>query len=214
MGAGDLPEFDAWWDYNRPAETEKRFRELLPRARESGDSCYHAQLLTQLARTLGLQQSFEEAHATLDQAAALLDCADRTTRVRYLLERGRVFNSSGNPAKARPLFMEAWELSRDGEGALQNFAIDAAHMMGIIEPLPKQLEWSFKALEIAEPTKSHWRAALYNNIGWTYHDLGEYRKSLEFLEKGLVLREESGKQPALTIARDSVEKLKALLGQV
>jgi len=210
---GDLPKFDEWWDYTQPAETEQRFRELLPRAAASADCSYHSQLLTQLARTLGLQKRFDEAHAVLDDAEALLDRADATTRVRYLLERGRVFNTSEHPDRARPLFLQAWELACGGGEPLSNLAIDAAHMLGIIEPLKQQLEWSMQALEIAERTNSHWRAALYNNIGWTYHDLGDYRKSLEYLEKGLLLREQAGKEPALTMARDSVAKLKALLDE-
>jgi hypothetical protein len=33
-----LPDFDAWWDYDQPAATEQRFRELLPQADTSGSA--------------------------------------------------------------------------------------------------------------------------------------------------------------------------------
>ena len=36
--------------------------------------------------------------------------APARVRLRYLLERGRVLNSSGKPDEARPLFLQAWEL--------------------------------------------------------------------------------------------------------
>ena len=56
------------WDYNDPAGTGKKFLELLPDAKASGDRSYLAQLLTQIARTRGLQMKFDEAHKTLDEA--------------------------------------------------------------------------------------------------------------------------------------------------
>src|SRR5688500_12792231 len=120
-------DFDSLWSYDDPAATEGRFREILPQAIESGDRGYHAELLTQIARTQGLQRQFADAHNTLDRALDILPQATARARIRYLLERGRVFNSSGEPENGRPLFMEAWDLARaNGE---DNLAVDAAHMV-------------------------------------------------------------------------------------
>ncbi|GAC1365533.1 MAG: hypothetical protein NVSMB3_14150 [Acidobacteriaceae bacterium] len=89
-----LPDFDKIWDYGQPAVTEARFRALLPAAEATGAD-YHLQLLTQIARTQGLQamdgkpELFAAAHATLDQVERALDSARPVVRVRYLLERGR-----------------------------------------------------------------------------------------------------------------------------
>jgi tetratricopeptide (TPR) repeat protein len=66
----ELPDFDKFWQHANPAETEKKFHELLPMAEASGNVAYHAELLTQTARTEGLQNRFDEAHATLDRAEA------------------------------------------------------------------------------------------------------------------------------------------------
>jgi hypothetical protein len=75
---------------------------LVPRAEASDDRAYHAALLTQIARAQGLQHSFAPAHATLDAAHALLADPAALARqplmqamCRYLLERGRVLNTSG-----------------------------------------------------------------------------------------------------------------------
>jgi hypothetical protein len=81
-----LPEFDSLWNYDDPAGTESKFRELLPRAKAAGDDGYLAELLTQIARAQGLQQKFEDANATLDQADALIRPEMKTARVRSLLE--------------------------------------------------------------------------------------------------------------------------------
>ncbi|TMI53740.1 hypothetical protein E6H15_07365, partial [Candidatus Bathyarchaeota archaeon] len=66
-GTGKLPDFDKLWDYAHPEISEQRFRELLPRALDSLDLSYLAQLLTQIARAEGLQRKFEDAHKTLDR---------------------------------------------------------------------------------------------------------------------------------------------------
>ncbi|MBD3162635.1 MAG: hypothetical protein GF346_09720, partial [Candidatus Eisenbacteria bacterium] len=66
-----LAEFDKLWDYNDPATTEERFRDLLPQAYEGGDTSLLVQLLTQVARAQGLQRKFDDAHATLDRAQEL-----------------------------------------------------------------------------------------------------------------------------------------------
>lgn len=151
----NLPDFDNLWDYNDPEKTEKAFRKLLPVARDSGDREYHAQLLTQIARTHSLRSNFDDAHRTLDDAEALLDDIvtspeDKTpvARIRSLLERGRSYNSAGRVDDARPLFLEAWELARNAREDYH--AVDAAHMLGICESAGASVIWNNKAMEVAE----------------------------------------------------------------
>lgn len=45
----------------------------------------------------------------LDEIEPQLTDEFPAVRMRYLLERGRTFNSSRQPDRARPLFLEAWE---------------------------------------------------------------------------------------------------------
>ena len=80
-----LNDFDALWDYDRPAETETRFRDLLPAAERNPD--VKMQLLTQIARAQGLQRRFEDAHATLEEVETGLPPGALRPRIRYLLER-------------------------------------------------------------------------------------------------------------------------------
>ena len=175
-----LPDFDSLWDYDHPGATEKRFRELLPAALDSRDLPYLSQLLTQIARAEGLQRKFQEAHKTLDRVQKALDKTDDKTRVRYLLERGRVYNSSGKQDDARPLFLEALELARQSKDDFN--AVDAAHMMAIVEAPEKQLLWNLKALDLAENSADEkvrkWKGSLYNNIGWTYFEQRQFEESL------------------------------------
>lgn len=211
-----LPEFDEWWDYDHADETERRFRELLPRARSAGDPGYLAELLTQIARTEGLQRKFTDAHSTLDEAEMTLVPEMKRARVRYLLERGRVFNSSGDRKRARPLFLDAWRMGKSAhEEAL---AVDAAHMMGIVEPPEKQMQWNLKALAMAErssdPKALRWRGSLLNNIGWTFHDSKRYDEALETFRKALECRLEQQQPGPIRIARWCIARTLRSLGRV
>jgi tetratricopeptide (TPR) repeat protein len=212
---GELPEFDALWDYSDPVKTEATVLELVPRAEAAGDVDYLAQLLTQAARTRGMQRKFEEAHQTLDKVEPLLGEDTPTGRIRYLLERGRAYNSSKVIEKARPNFVEAWELARS-EGA-DFYAVDAAHVLGICEEGDTSLEWNEKAMVAAEASleikAKSWLGALYNNTGWTYHDLGNYEKALELFQKGVVWREERGPGLPLRIAKWTVARTLRSMGR-
>jgi tetratricopeptide (TPR) repeat protein len=197
-----LPDFDTLWNYDQPAETEQRFQALLALAEPGQQPTL--QLLTQIARAQGLQRRFDDAHQMLDTVEAALTAADPLTRVRYLLERGRVYNSSGRPAEALPLFRQAWaEAQAAGE---DGFAVDAAHMMAIAEPeAAEQLAWNLKALELAQRSTQEraqkWQGSLYNNIGWTYHGMGQYEKALAIFEQAAAWRQANGGGRPYRIAR-------------
>jgi len=209
-------DFDGLWDYSQPEETEIRFRALLPQAEESGDASYLVQLLTQIGRTQGLQGNYAGANDTLDRAHALLSGDLPVARIRYLLERGRVFNSSGDPKESAQYFLDAWTLAREqGE---DYYAIDAAHMLGIVESPAEQLAWSVRALELAEssdePRARTWLGPLYNNLGWTYHDLGRYGEALELFERGLAWRREQQQPRETRIAAWAIARCLRSLGRL
>jgi tetratricopeptide (TPR) repeat protein len=211
----DLLEFDALWDYDRPVESEARFRELLPAAESWPD--VRLQLLTQIARAQGLQRRFVEAQATLDEVEAALSPDMLRPRIRYMLERGRVFNSSGQPAQARTFFEAAWTMA-EAHPAEALYAIDAAHMLAIVALPDAQLAWNLKALALAEGASDErsrrWRGSLYNNIGWTYHGRSDYVTALEYLERALAVRREQGDAEETRIARWCVARVRRDLGQV
>ena len=210
VGINPLPNFDAMWDYQHPDSTEVIFTEMLKGMKGSSESSYdaeyHAELLTQIARTQGLQGKFIQAHATLDSVKNMLDENMKTAQIRYLLERGRVFNTSGEWEISKPLFLKAYEFGV--ENALDIYTLDAAHMMGIVEPPDKQLGWSLKALKIAEETSDTnckgWLGSLYNNIGWTFHDLKEFDQALSYFQKGYDWRMEVGDKRGARIAKWTV----------
>lgn len=214
--ANELPDFNKLWNFRNPSETEQKFREILPKAEKSGDKDYYLQLLTQLARTQSLQRKFTEAHEILDKVEKEKNEDLKLVTVRYLLERGRTFNSNGEKDKAKPLFVEAYEIAN--ENKFGNFALDAAHMVAIVEPLENQNEWQFKALEIAlksnDPKVSSWQGPLYNNIGMTFLDLKDYSNALKYFEKGLEWRISQKDEYGTRVAKWTVARAKRGLGEI
>jgi tetratricopeptide (TPR) repeat protein len=203
-----FPEIRSLWDFNDPKKSEAVFREWVSKAEQAGDTSYRLQLLTQVARAQGLQRQFDEAHKSLDGVKESLAGVPPVVRVRYLLERGRVFNSSQKRDESKPLFLEAWNVAtKAGE---DNLAVDAAHMLGIVEPPDEALRWNDKAMRLAEtspdPACKNWLGSLYNNVGWTYHDNGDYQKSLELFQKALSWHVEKKNPETIQIARWSVAR--------
>ena len=211
----DLPDIDSLWNYERPAETERAFRELLEKAAKS-DEEYRAELLTQIARCQGLQGNFAEAHCTLDQVQEILTPGMPTVTARYLLERGRVFNSAGEAEKTGSLFRKAWDTAK--EYGPDHLAVDAAHMIGIVEKGESSLAWNEKALSLArsstDPRAEKWIGSLFNNIGWTRHEMGEYEKALELFQGALEFRKSQGNDSEIRIARWCVARCLRSLGRI
>jgi tetratricopeptide (TPR) repeat protein len=209
-----LPNFDEWWDYNKPQETEQIFREVLPLAEESTNVAYYIELLTQIARAQGLQGNFGQGHETLDRARKLLDPTFQRPRVRYLLERGRLYNSSQNPDDAAPLFLEAFDVAL--EAGEESLAVDAAHMIAIVKPLDQKLEWNLRAMEIAETASEEkargWLGSLYNNIGYTYLEQKAYDSALAYFEKLLAFCIERDDDTFAAIASWFIAKTYRLMG--
>ncbi|HET9952465.1 MAG TPA: tetratricopeptide repeat protein [Candidatus Eisenbacteria bacterium] len=212
-----LPDFDAEWDFDHPDSTEARFRSILPAARRAGDPDYLVQLLTQVARAEGLQMKFDDAARTLDEAESLLTDKWPDGRVRVLLERGRLLNSSNRREASKRYFLEAWEFSNT-RVVPDVYRVDVAHMLGIVESGDSSVSWNRTAIAIAEtsadPKARRWLGSLYNNLGWTYHDKGEYATALDLFQKALRAREESGKKSDIRVARWCVARAMRSLGRL
>ncbi|HYF64043.1 MAG TPA: tetratricopeptide repeat protein [Herpetosiphonaceae bacterium] len=205
-------DIDALWEYGDPAASEERFRAALGSA--AGDQ--RLELLTQIARTHSLRRRFAEAHGLLDEIEPLLAGAGPRPRARYLLERGRTFNSAGDPEAARRLFAEAWELA--GAADAVGLAVDAAHMLAITHAnTPAAIEWNGRGLELARPSADPKARALIpamlNNAAWDLHGLGRYAEALDLFAEAEAEWRARGRQPQIRIARWSVARCLRSLGR-
>lgn len=174
------------------------------------------ELHTQIARTFSLLREFDMAHQILDEVESQLTDDTSVVVVRYLLERGRTFNSAGESDKAHDLFAEA--LREAQAGSWDGYAVDAAHMIAIThgDNPDESLRWNQAALELAEsspdPAARRWRGSLQNNLGWAYFTREQFDSALECFQRALQHREEEGKATELHHARWCLARCKRSLG--
>jgi len=206
-----FPKFDELWNYQDPQGTEARFRDLLARTERAERPDYTVELLTQIARCQGLYDDFDNAHKTLDQAEKQLGAGMDRARVRCLLERGRVFNSGGEPARALPLFEQAWQLGKvAGETRL---AFDALHMVALAQPTESgKVQWNLKGIAEVEgaPSEGGWLPAFYNNLGEAYASQGAYVEGLAAFQKLNALTTAKGEPADIYTQKDIARMLRAL----
>lgn len=212
-----LPDINSLWNYQFPNDTENKFRELLLREDVQQNSTYKNELLTQIARTLGLQRKFDEGHQILNTIKNDLTTENSTVYIRYHLERGRLYNSSNNLTEAFKLFEQAWKFGIENNE--EYFAIDALHMMAIAAPSGEKIKWQEEAIRLAETTKDargkKWLGSLYNNTAWNYHDdLKDYPKAMEVFKKTLDWQIENGNENSIGIAKWCIARCHRSLNEI
>lgn len=184
-----FPDIDGFWNFEDFSETESKIRVLLSQE-EHSRSPRLVELLTQLARVQGLQDKLPEAGATLLLAKDLISKQDAKvdrTEMRFLIEQGRFFGLSMNPAQSLAYFEKAWEASLKLDEVF--FSIEAAVLLSISQPPKHQNKWLQKAIELAETTSDErgkrWLSQLYVMNGWHSFDFRKFEEAFESFEKAL-----------------------------
>jgi tetratricopeptide (TPR) repeat protein len=177
----------ALWDFDDPAGSRARFVDA---AGKEPDPAGRQAMLTQVARTHGLSESFEAGHVVLDRLGDPAELSDEPG-TRALLERGRLYHLAGDPERAVPLYQAAYE--RAAAAALSGLALDAAHMVAIALPeLAQQEEWTRRGLSIAagsaDPLVPGMVAALLTNLGWRYADEDRWASALDLFDQAVHVR--------------------------
>jgi tetratricopeptide (TPR) repeat protein len=77
-------------------------------------------------------------------------------------------------------------------------------MLAIIAPPASALTLNLQAIQLAESSGQekarNWLGSLYNNTGWSYHDMGEYETALNIFEKAEAFRRSKGSVNEIRIA--------------
>ncbi|MFD2261851.1 tol-pal system YbgF family protein [Lacibacterium aquatile] len=174
--------------------------------------------LTRTARSMGLQGKFKDGHDLLDQAERLTPPDGLRGKVAIALERGRLVNTGGDPAGSVPHFLKAWTLAETGGEPLLDLAVDALHMLAIVEPVDKAEDWTKQALALAATSKnpmvSGWKGPLLNNIGWSNFDVGRYERALTIFAEDAAYRDEINRPREARIARYGIARTLRALGRI
>ncbi|KAA0276282.1 MAG: tetratricopeptide repeat protein, partial [Chloroflexi bacterium] len=129
--------------------------------------------------------------------------------VRYLLERGRTFNSNSEKDKARELFIRAWEQAQ--QARLDGLAVDAAHMVAITySGSSEAIDWNRQGLVIArgshDPKAKGLIPAMLNNSAWDLHQMGRFEEALSLFKEAQAEWTARGKPERIQIAKWSVAR--------
>lgn len=204
----DQSTLDALWDFDDPEGSEARLRRAI--VDEPSPLC-RRELRTQLARALGLQGRFSEAHGILDA----LDPDDPRVGVRVALERGRLHNSAGAPEEAARHFTRAAERSV-GDPALVFLHLDALHMLAIAEP-DRAEDWTARAVEtlagVRDARTLRWLVGLHHNLGWTRFDAGDLEGARAAFEASADAAERYGTEEQRRLAADALAEVAAASGE-
>ena len=192
---------DQLWDFSDQAASEARFRQAAAEA--VGDD--RDELLTQVSRSLGLQERYDDAAALLDT----VEPSTPTVRARVALERGRLHNSAGRAAEAIPFFEAA-----AAEPVDPFLVVDALHMLAIADPA-RSNDWTGRALEVlttvTDERTLRWHVALHNNRGWALFDAGDPSSALPEFQAALDAAERWGTEQQVRWAREALDECRAAL---
>lgn len=94
------------------------------------------------------------------QIAKVSKTPTEVVRVRVQLDAGRLKSSSGNRKESQDYFLKALTLA--AQGHFDFYAVDAAHMLGIVSEGRESLQWNEKALKFVANSKDESTPAIGN----------------------------------------------------
>jgi hypothetical protein len=196
---------DELWDFSDPVASEARLRAA---AESERDADARAELETQVARTLGLQERYDPADRVLDGIRS----QSVAVGVRVALERGRLRNSAGDPATAVPLFRAAAEGASGDEFVF--LRVDALHMLAIADA-EHSPAWTARALAVldagGDDRAQRWRVGLHNNAGWALFDAEDFVGAIAEFERARDAAVRWGTAQQLTWADEALAEARASL---
>jgi tetratricopeptide (TPR) repeat protein len=197
LNKSQLDSFDELFVGN-PVDIERNLSALLPEAGKRADKSVYLQILSQIALAQAMQQKFDIAHQTLDEAERLLEPQYQLAKIRLLLERGRVYHQSDRLDQSLSFFIQSYDLSKLSP-EFDFHTVNAAHMVAIVEKHAEgKIEWNKRAINLAEQAKDErchaWLGPIYNNLAQNYIEAEKYQEALQAFDKCKAHAEERGDQ--------------------
>jgi len=205
---------ESFWNPLDLQATESVYRAWLEREGPSPE------VFTWLGRAEGALGRFGDARTSLEKAEKGIEdeavISAPALKIRWLIERARLYILDKTPYQARNLLVNAWELARKtGEDSL---AIETAQLLSVSESLKSQQEWIARALEVAEKSQAekakHWLGSLYVAMGLKLYDLRQFDKALAAFEKSSHFSHEQGLERESLGARCLGGKVLRTLGKL
>lgn len=217
-----LQEGDDLFSDREPGEALEIYVEAADAATDEKNNSNLVEAYSQVARCYLATNRKEEGREWLARAAEVATDKEPEGWSRYLGVRGR-YEWKDAAEKARAISPEAPKAAVTFKEMYQfcmannlfDRAIDAANMVTITGQMEERVEWGKMGIEAAEKGNlESWLAPLWNNLGWTYSDLGRYEESLEALKKAREYHYKKENEKAMLIADWSVGHAHRMAGQL
>lgn len=195
-----LSDADRLFGQRKYDEAREAYENAAEVARRHGNNSLLTETYAQVARMHGIQGKFGEGRPWLAHAKKIATPFEPRGWSRYLGVRGRFeWQDEKDNEKAKQTFIEMYEYCKQHE--LFSRELDAAHMVAIVGTPDEQVEWALKAISAAEKgDQKGWLGPLWNNLGWTYEERGEYEKMLDALTNARKYHYEVGSEHSQLVA--------------
>ena len=158
------------------------FEKALAKAKEGLNNSDETEALSMIARTYLVLDSIETGYKWLRMAEKLAVVHEPLGWSRYQLVKGRFMWREKQLKESTALFKELYDYC--SRHKLYDRAVDAAHMVAITGTHKEQVEWAHKGIKEAEAGDvTGWLGPLWNNLGATYEEMGQFDSSLEAYTK-------------------------------
>lgn len=195
------------------AQAQEMYELTVRAAEREGEEEVLVEALAQVARSHLIQGKKEQGRPWLEKAKARASKEMPMGWSRYLGVRGRFEWKDDKLEEATATFKEMYQYCLDYN--LHSRAVDAAHMVAITAPHEEQVVWGKKGIEAAEAGNLEgWLGPLWNNLGWTWEEMGRYRESLDALKKARGYHWKLGTEKNKLVADWSVGHAYRQLGQL
>ncbi|MFQ5868551.1 MAG: tetratricopeptide repeat protein [Candidatus Zixiibacteriota bacterium] len=212
-GSSLLAQGDDLFKDRKYTEATEKYLQAASTAEKEGAEVVHVEALSQVARGYLAQDKKEEGRPWLQKAKALASPRQPEGWSRYLGVRGRFEWKDDELKAATVTFKEMYDYCLKNE--LHTRAVDAAHMVAITAGHEEQIVWARKGIEAVEAGNiDGWLGPLWNNLGWTYDEMGQFQESLEALTKAREYHYKVGDEHAKLVADWSVGHAYRKLGEL
>jgi tetratricopeptide (TPR) repeat protein len=217
-----IKEGDELFNKQEKAEALEIFKAAADTAQAQNDNSDLTEAYAQIARCYLSMDKKEEGRPWLEKAEKIANDTEPLGWTRYLGVKGRYLwkDAAAEQHEVSPVVEEAAAVFTQMydyavEHQLHERAIDAANMMSIVGARESRAEWALKGIKAAEEGGLRdWLAPLWNNLGWTYDDMGKYDKSLEALMEARRYHYIKGNERSMLIADWSVAHAYRMTGQL
>jgi len=207
-----ISQADSLFDSRQYDQAREVYLLAADSAAASGDNSSLTEAYAMIARTYLITEKKDEGRPWIEKAAGSAKKEEPLGWSRYLGVRGRFEWQDKELEKATATFKEMYQYC--SEKGLHERAIDAAHMVAITGGLDEQVEWGLKGIKEAEAGNvTGWLGPLWNNLGYTYEDMGKYRESLDAYLKAREYHHKYSDEKSKIVADWAVGHAYRLLGE-